>query len=169
MGPFIVIAIVVIIVVVVRFFVNSSNDSPRDGSSFSNPSTNSYRSSSYTPNVKEIGEEGERIVKKVLGHDIADEKYVINNLMIVNEGKSSQIDHLVVCLNGIFVIETKNYSGLILGNENQKEWTQVLGGGSERHKFYNPVLQNRSHIYAISRIIKRGIFSLPLLSFQILS
>jgi len=84
------------------------------------------------------------------------EKYVINNLMIVNEGKSSQTDHLVINRTGIFVIETKNYDGRIYGHEDQKEWTQVLKYGKVKNKFYSPIMQNRTHIYALSKVIGRS-------------
>ena len=99
---------------------------------------------------------GEFQVKLVLGKNKPNQKYVINNLMIVNEGKSSQIDHLIINRTGIFVIETKNYSGRIYGNEDQREWTQVLQYGKVKNKFYNPIMQNRTHIYALSKIIGRS-------------
>lgn len=99
---------------------------------------------------------GEFQVKLVLGKNKQDQRYVINNLMIVNEGKSSQIDHLVINRTGIFVIETKNYSGRIYGQEDQREWTQVLQYGKVKNKFYNPIMQNRTHIYALSKVIGRS-------------
>jgi len=107
-----------------------------------------------TPTGKGIW--GEFQVKLVLGKNKPDKKYVINNLMIVNDGKSSQIDHLVMNNTGIFVIETKNYSGRIYGNEDQKEWTQVLNYGKVKNRFYNPILQNRTHIYSLSKLIGRS-------------
>lgn len=99
---------------------------------------------------------GEFQVKLVLGKNKQNQKYVINNLIIVNEGKSSQIDHLVINRTGIFVIETKNYSGRIYGQEDQREWTQVLQYGKVKNKFYNPIMQNRTHIYALSKVIGRN-------------
>ena len=82
-------------------------------------------------------------------------KYVIlNDIFIKNEkGTTSQIDHLVVSVYGIFVIETKNYSGLIYGDDKRRYWTQVLNYGKNKYRFYNPILQNKNHIYALSKII----------------
>lgn len=96
---------------------------------------------------------GEWFVKLSLGSEIPNEKYVINNLLLYNNSKSHQIDHIVIRKTGVFVIETKNYSGRIYGQNNQKKWTQVLAYGREKHQFYNPVLQNKSHIYALSKIL----------------
>lgn len=46
---------------------------------------------------------------------------------------------------GIYVFESKNYSGWIFGDENTKFWTQSLKGG-KKFRFYNPIWQNKSHI-----------------------
>lgn len=100
---------------------------------------------------------GELIVRIIIGKTKEGKKYVLNNYMLVYEGKSSQIDHIVINKNGIFVIETKNYSGRIYGNENQQEWTQVLSYGKVKHKFYSPIKQNATHIYRLSRIINQSI------------
>lgn len=98
---------------------------------------------------------GELIVKFIVGKTVCDdtkEQYVVNNLMIENEnGQTSQIDHIVINKNGVFVIETKNYSGRIYGNDNQLQWTQVLNYGRVKNKFYNPVKQNATHIYRIKQ------------------
>ena len=64
-------------------------------------------------------------------------------MLKVSEGKTSQIDHVVINPRGVFVIETKNYSGRIYGSENQLEWTQVLSYGRVKHKLYNPPRVNQ--------------------------
>lgn len=78
----------------------------------------------------------------------------INNLILVDDnGKSHQIDHIEIRQNGIFCIETKNYIGWIFGSENQDKWTQTLYTG-EKHQFINPLKQNNSHIYHIHKVLK---------------
>ncbi|MBI1341917.1 MAG: hypothetical protein GC171_03170 [Terrimonas sp.] len=104
---------------------------------------------------KTKGAIGELRVKLSLGGDIPNEIYIINDLLLYIDSKSHQIDHIIIRKTGIFVIETKNYSGQIYGRDNQKEWTQVLAYGREKHRFYNPILQNKSHIYALSKIVHR--------------
>lgn len=54
---------------------------------------------------------------------------------------------------GIIVLEVKDYSGWIFGNEHQKYWTQILAFGKEKHRFYNPVMQNYGHIQAIRQCL----------------
>lgn len=99
---------------------------------------------------------GEFQVKLVLGKNKENKKYVINNLMILNEGKSSQIDHIIISKTGVFVIETKNYAGRIYGSEDQKEWTQALQYGKIKNKFYSPIMQNKTHIYVLSKVLERN-------------
>ena len=60
-------------------------------------------------------------------------------------GGSTQIDHVIVSIYGIFVIETKNYKGWIYGKETQRQWTQAFPNGS-KYKFQNPLRQNYLHI-----------------------
>ena len=76
----------------------------------------------------------------------------LDNLMLVDEnGKTHQIDHVEIRQNGIFCIETKNYSGWIFGGETQNMWTQTLY--NEKHQFPNPIKQNRSHIYHLNKAL----------------
>ncbi len=109
---------------------------------------------SKSPQIK--GAAGEFLVRSSLGRNIPNERYVINNLLLYNDGRSHQIDHIVIKKTGVFVIETKNYSGRIYGSDNQREWTQVLAFGKEKHRLYNPIYQNKTHIYEISKIIGRN-------------
>lgn len=112
---------------------------------------NTYKSN--LPTAK--GERGENTVAQILGETIIGEQYVINDLLFVNaSGQSCQIDHIFINKFGIWVIETKNYSGHIYGEESQREWTQVLAFGNQKNKFYNPIKQNATHIYHLSKYLK---------------
>ena len=63
------------------------------------------------------GKVGEKVVAGKLDHLPKDQYKVLNNVTIPTPKGSSQIDHLVVSIYGIFVIETKNYNGWIYGGE----------------------------------------------------
>ncbi|MEK6199723.1 MAG: NERD domain-containing protein [Psychrobacter sp.] len=67
-------------------------------------------------------------------------------------GGSTQIDHIIVSVYGIFVIETKNYKGWIYGSEKQKQWTQAFPNGS-KFKFQNPLRQNYLHIKTLADLL----------------
>ncbi len=101
------------------------------------------------------GEIGENIVARILGNTVAGEQYVINNITFADrQGRSCQIDHIYINRHGIWVIETKNYSWRIYGCDGWREWTQILAYGHERHKLYNPVKQNATHIYMLSKQLR---------------
>ena len=91
-------------------------------------------------------------------------KYGINSGAIFHDlyvykpdGKTSQIDVVVATSVGIIVFEVKDYSGWIYGKGNQQKWTQVLSYGREKYRFYNPILQNKSHISQLQRILKEKV------------
>ena len=82
---------------------------------------------------------------------------LLSDIMIEGKNGTSQIDHILIGRKGIFVIETKDYSGLIYGDEYSKYWTQIINRTS--NKFYNPIRQNYGHIKALEKCIKRkGVF-----------
>lgn len=97
-----------------------------------------------------LGKIGEAKVSVLLSF-LPKEYTVFNNVLLYIDGKSSQIDHIVVSAYGIFVIETKNYKGWIFGSDTSRQWTQNIYG--EKHSFYNPVLQNQGHIFALKKLL----------------
>lgn len=108
-----------------------------------------------TPKMK--GVVGEWKVRRKIGKTQDGVRYVLNDVLFDTENKSCQIDHIVINENGVFVIETKNYSGRIYGTELQHEWTQVLQYGKVKNKLYNPIKQNQTHIYELEKIIGKDV------------
>jgi hypothetical protein len=104
----------------------------------------------YTPKIK--GFIGENKASKALKRLNNEQYTVLNNIELNIKGSTSQIDHVIVSDYGIFVIETKNYKGWIFGYEKDKSWIQVIY--KYRRKFYNPILQNQGHIYALKHVLK---------------
>lgn len=83
-------------------------------------------------------------------------KFLFNLYIPRDNGKTSEIDVVMFHPKGLFVIESKNYSGWIFGNESNKQWTQTLPvgrGRSHKERFYNPIMQNATHIRAIRKYI----------------
>lgn len=83
---------------------------------------------------------------------LSKKKYIVlNDIMIKDEWGTHQIDHIVLSNYGIFVIEMKNYSGLISGSEYSNKWCQHLG--KNKNYFFNPIYQNYGHIKALSKLL----------------
>ncbi len=80
-------------------------------------------------------------------------KRLLTNLYIPkDDGTTTEIDLILLSPSGIYVIESKNYSGWIFGSENSKYWTQTLEN-KQKNKFYNPIWQNKAHINALKNVI----------------
>ncbi len=97
------------------------------------------------------GSIGEETVKREL-NKLNNNYLVLNDIMLFSDNKTHQIDHLVISDFGIIVIEMKNYSGTIIGNEHDKIWIQKVG--KQTNKLNNPIIQNHGHILALKDITK---------------
>ena len=93
------------------------------------------------------GKIGEKKVAKQLERLDRNKYKVINNVILKTSRGTSQIDHLVISQYGIFVLETKNYTGWIFGSERADKWQQIIY--KKKSFFRNPIKQNYSHIKAL--------------------
>lgn len=75
----------------------------------------------------------------------------INNVTLPAENGTTQVDHIIVSIYGVFVVETKNMKGWIFGSREQKTWTQKI----YRHTntFQNPLHQNYKHVKTLQSIL----------------
>lgn len=64
---------------------------------------------------------------------------------------TTQIDHIFVSRFGVFVLETKNMKGLIVGAEHQAQWTQQFF--KTAYQFQNPLRQNYKHTMALEAVL----------------
>lgn len=99
---------------------------------------------------------GERAVHKILrraGKALGKSER-FRDIMIPGKNQTAQIDNGLITPYGIFVIETKNYSGEVLGGENDIMWAHSYAGGRKTGTFLNPVMQNKGHIDALKALLK---------------
>ena len=76
---------------------------------------------------------------------------IMTNLYIPTEDGTTEIDVLFISPSGIYVIESKNYSGWIFGDEKARNWTAVIY--RTKNKFLNPIWQNKKHIKYLNKIL----------------
>ncbi len=69
---------------------------------------------------------------------------MLRNIYVPYNGKTSEIDVLMIHEKGIFVFESKNYSGWIFGGFEDAKWTQSL-----------PNKQKKQHIENIGNKIRK--------------
>lgn len=79
-------------------------------------------------------------------------KLMTNLYIPKDDGMTTEIDLIMISHTGIYVFESKNYSGWIFGDENNKNWTQTLKN-KQKNKFFNPVWQNKGHIDALKSVL----------------
>lgn len=82
-------------------------------------------------------------------------KKMLFNVYIPNRsGAMTELDIIMITTKGIYVVENKNYSGWIFGDENSKNWCETIKG--KKFFFYNPVKQNKSHIKNLEKVLQIG-------------
>lgn len=97
---------------------------------------------------------GEAKVAEIISSHFERPNTLLNNITLEMEEGTTQIDHVLVAEAGIYVIETKHYSGWLFGGPDQGQWTQVIY--KVKTKFKNPIHQNYGHVKAL-----QSLFSLP--------
>lgn len=123
-----------------------------------------YRNSSYykvTKNsllklLNDIGKQGEYFTYKCLkNYEKKGAKFLFNLYIPKGNDETTEIDVIMISSKGVFVFESKNYSGWIFGDEFKNDWYQTLPRGRRSHKerFYNPIWQNQSHIKHLKELI----------------
>lgn len=81
------------------------------------------------------------------------ENQILRNVYIpTSDGKTSEIDLLVVSKKGLLVFECKNYGGNIYGDAKRPKWIQYLG--RKKSYFYNPLMQNRTHVRHLKKYLE---------------
>ena len=84
-------------------------------------------------------------------------RFLFNCYLPREDGTTTEIDILLICNSGVYVFESKNYSGWIFGSAAAHSWTQVLPQGrgrrARKERFLNPILQNQLHIQCLRQML----------------
>lgn len=93
------------------------------------------------------GAEGEAQVSSVLEKGLPDTYWILNDLSVRSGSRPAQNDHIVLGPNGIFVIETKAYSGTLTGKATDDQLLQEKSwkGKTTTARIKNPIPQNEYH------------------------
>ena len=91
-------------------------------------------------------------VSKMANRFLDKDKYhILENITLPVGDGSTQIDHVIISVYGVFVIETKNMTGWIFGDARQKYWTQTIY--KHKSKFQNPLHQNFKHVRVLQDLL----------------
>ena len=113
----------------------------------------------YLQILNDVGHYGEYQIYKHLRYlELENTKFLFNLYIPIFSDKTTEIDVIMIAPQGIFVFESKNYSGWIFGTESQKKWTQSLHigyGNTKKEHFFNPIMQNKYHIKYLEKLLEK--------------
>lgn len=93
-----------------------------------------------------------KIRQSLVNYCVDKDAHILSNITLrLEDGSTTQIDHILVSTKGIFVIEAKNYKGMIIADTRSKFWTQVVR--NQEYNFQNPIFQNYKHVLAVQNLL----------------
>jgi hypothetical protein len=122
----------------------------------------SYYKVTHTPyRTSDKGVIGERNIYRKLGYlERSGARFLFNLYLPKGNGRTTEIDVLMIHQKGLFVFESKNLDGWIFGDAKRDVWVQTLPQGTgmpaRKEYFYNPLKQNDAHIFALNKFLGRN-------------
>ena len=136
----IVIAIIVIFIVA---FVKDKN------------SGNYYSGTDYhaPPPERLAGRQGERYAADIIYDLLQEGDYLLTNVSFSYDDRPAELDNVIVNKHGVFIIEVKNYNGVLVGDEDDYEWKKyhtTAAGNTYKKLVKNPIKQVKRQIYLLA-------------------
>ena len=103
--------------------------------------------------MRDKGKYGEYLSFNKLEKIKGEHRILTNVYLPKGNGETTEVDLIYIHETGIYVLESKNYSGWIFGDEKSKYWMQTLQNG-KKEKFYNPIFQNNTHIKYLIKLLR---------------
>ncbi len=69
-----------------------------------------------------------------------------------SDSRYTEVDIVLLSRKGVIVVEVKNRSGFIIGDEINQSFVQMTES-KVRHEIYNPIWQNRGHVAAVQDLL----------------
>ena len=92
---------------------------------------------------------GEARIRSALAKRSAD---VLHDFIVPGAyGGLAKIDHAILTSGGILCIQTKHLSGIVFGDADEPQWTNV--DGVRRQRFLNPLIQNEGRARALRQVL----------------
>ena len=109
------------------------------------------------PGHRRAGRRGEEYVSDLIRDILNEDDILLNNVSIFADDKEAELDNVIVNKNGVFVIEVKNYSGTLVGDEDDYEWVKKkISSGGELYikNVKNPIKQVKRQVYILSQFLR---------------
>ncbi|MBP5664841.1 MAG: NERD domain-containing protein [Clostridia bacterium] len=142
--PFLIIGLIVLIIVIAV----SSRKGKKDGKP--------RRRDPDTPE-KRAGTRGEVIASNFIARALDEDDWLFKNVEIIYDGRETELDDVVVNRYGVFIIEVKNLTGEIVGNEDDAEWMKyktTKRGVTYEKSVPNPLRQVNREIFLLKSYLE---------------
>ncbi len=111
----------------------------------------------FEPASRRAGRHGEEIAAEIISQVLKEGDYLLTNTEIAYDGKRAEMDCTVVNKFGVFIFEVKNYSGQLIGDEDDYEWQKIkiTGSGNMYAKqVKNPIRQLKRQVYLLAHYLQ---------------
>ena len=105
---------------------------------------------------KRAGKKGEVFATNVIKNVLKEDDLLFTNVEISYDGKPAELDNVILNKNGIFIIEVKNYSGRLVGSEDDYQWQKfhtTRGGNTYEKAVKNPIKQVKRQVYILANYL----------------
>lgn len=108
----------------------------------------------FEDNASKAGAKGEKYINTHLRLLLRSDEYLLGNLLVpLRNGFKVEIDSVLVSRKGVFVIESKYWSNIVKGNDEDEYWSQKYLDDRDEKLHKNPVKQNDKHCDAVSYVL----------------
>ncbi|MCL2061508.1 MAG: NERD domain-containing protein [Firmicutes bacterium] len=115
------------------------------------PQSNDNSIREYPTYQKNDGKAFELFIDNLLRTLSSEEYTVLSDITLEVNSQQAQIDHIIVSIYGVFVIETKDWAGLISGTWKDRTFVQELDFNYNHYD--SPIKQNEWHIKVLKEVL----------------
>lgn len=157
--PFILLGIAAIIIAldIIILDLSKSGDTGSRPKGSAKEKTIGFWKRIITPEYKLAGIRGEETAVREIKKVLHDDDNLFTNVIVSYDGKPTELDNVIVNKYGVFIVEVKNYSGIIIGNEDEYEWKKYKtteAGNCYEKSVKNPIRQVKRQVYILARYLE---------------
>ena len=108
---------------------------------------------------KRAGRLGERFAYEVISEILREDDVLLTNITVTFDGKQAEFDDVIINSTGVYIIEVKNYSGELFGDEDDYEWIKnkmTPGGQFYQKTVKNPIKQVKRQVNILSQYLQNN-------------
>lgn len=106
--------------------------------------------------ITRAGRRGEEYAVDMIRRVMREDDRLFTNVCIEPDGRKTELDIIIVNKYGVFIIEVKNYRGLLSGGADDFKWQKLKttdAGNTYEKTVRNPIRQVKRQIFLLSRFL----------------